>query len=772
MARSESRLGVYTGLILTTIFVQHVICMDDVAFSDKNPTTSTNEDYVYVAGMAIPMRSRHNLELTERSDLSGSFLREGLIGSLLEKYTSHITGSQNENEKPTGSMFHESLTTLTQTGSEYDVSFGCLNDTEQLLLDIQARKPYALEMLDADAKIPSGLLQGHWFWFGSYDECVSVQSSDLHNDHRITGQYCPVSLDIMSKLTTRPVTLGLCVPGNCSASDVSILLSIVMTLMNTTDKILGVVCEQDTNYSGGAITGLVVCGIVGLLVCVGTLVDIVLRYTDGGTQKKGVIKPSNGHINNPSERTGLLSSTSVSLDENPLISSGKGNTWPLLTSLMTSFSFIKNTEKLVRTTTASSPLSSLNGMRVLSMWWVILGHTYVFVFSTPVLQNGTKAVKLVNRFSFQAILNGTFSVDTFFFMSGVLVMYLCMKDISEKNGRTRWGMFYFHRFWRLTPAYAFCLMFLATLVRHMMVGPMKIMMNSYYENDPCQTKWWANLLYINNFYPNNGALNTQCMAWSWYLANDMQFFIISPIIIILLRRNRYVGIGTCVFLIVACSFIRLMTSFEYGIRIPSQLVTEHKDDPYSVNPLYNRPYTRITPYIVGMLLGYILHKNNCRTRLTKISVLVGWLFAVVTGSLPVYGLYDYYKHGDYGMNGGITDASQEVSAIYIGFSRLSWSVALAWVVYACATGYGGPVNNILSWKIWAPLGRLTYCAYLVHPIVMMLYIYSMKTAFFIDDTIMIYLFFGNLVASYLVAFVVSMVIEAPMMGLEKVVFKR
>ncbi|XP_021358198.1 nose resistant to fluoxetine protein 6-like [Mizuhopecten yessoensis] len=328
-------------------------------------------------------------------------------------------------------------------------------------------------------------------------------------------------------------------------------------------------------------------------------------------------------------------------------------------------------------------------------------------------------------------------------------------------------MFYFHRVWRLTPAYAFCLMIFATLSKHFISGPYTAVYDAEMADqyDTCSSSWWSNLLYINNFYPDSGSLGKICMAWTWYLANDMQFFIISPIFIILLLRYRKAGISACVAMIIACVFVRLMTAIEYGIHLPNQAVTKHTDDIYATNTTYNRPYTRIAPYMVGVLLGYLLHTSDCKARLNKISVMIGWSLAIVMGMLPVYGLYHYYHYE-------IEDANLALSAFYISCSRLSWSLAIAWVIYVCATGYGGPVNKLLSWTVWAPLGRLTYCAYLVHPLIITIYSFNLPTPFFFGDIPMVYTYMGNLVSSYLIAYLVSMVIEAPMMGLEKALFKR
>ena len=51
----------------------------------------------------------------------------------------------------------------------------------------------------------------------------------------------------------------------------------------------------------------------------------------------------------------------------------------------------------------------------------------------------------------------------------------------------------------------------------------------------------------------------------------------------------------------------------------------------------------------------------------------------------------------------------------------------------CVVGVAGFVNRLLSWKALVPLSRLTYMAYLVHPIVMYTYYSQQKYLINYDD---------------------------------------
>ncbi|GIX95607.1 nose resistant to fluoxetine protein 6 [Caerostris extrusa] len=79
------------------------------------------------------------------------------------------------------------------------------------------------------------------------------------------------------------------------------------------------------------------------------------------------------------------------------------------------------------------------------------------------------------------------------------------------------------------------------------------------------------------------------------------------------------------------------------------------------------------------------------------------------------------------------------------------------------------VNNILSWKALIPLSRLTYCAYLVHPIVQILYFASVKQLIHFQYITMVIYFLGFLFVSYAAALVTSLLFESPVIRLERLI---
>ncbi|WAR31990.1 NRF6-like protein [Mya arenaria] len=405
--------------------------------------------------------------------------------------------------------------------------------------------------------------------------------------------------------------------------------------------------------------------------------------------------------------------------------------------LLLSFSAYTNAQRILSTMQPAKTLTSINGIRFIN--------------------NGATFLPLVfKRFSYQVIVNATFAVDTFFVLSGLLVAYLTLGEMKKRGGARKfnWGMFYFHRFWRLTPPYMLILMFYIPLIKHWGNGP--LWPQQGIEVNDCKDTWWTNILYINNLVRTD----ERCMVWSWYLANDMQFYVISPLMIILLFTSRLCGT-------ICCGAFVLLNFIIAGViskvhHLPANMVLgDTGGDDYDL--LYIKPWCRVGPYAVGIFTGYVLYRTECKVKIPKVWNMFGWAIATAVALAILYGLWTPDLTPKLG---------EDMSALYNATARTAWGACIAWVIFSCATGHGGPVNALLSWKAIIPLSRLTYCCYLVHPVVMNTYYYSRRTLMHWYDLDLTYLFLGNLCLSYAVAFVVSLAFESPMMGLEKVVLGR
>ena len=116
---------------------------------------------------------------------------------------------------------------------------------------------------------------------------------------------------------------------------------------------------------------------------------------------------------------------------------------------------------------------------------------------------------------------------------------------------------------------------------------------------------------------------------------------------------------------------------------------------------------------MGLGLGYLLYKMKDQQKLPLNPMALAWIWSIafLVGCLVIYGLVPYQKDIQ-------SDAPLAERAIYGGFHRLAWALAVSWVILACIKGAGGPVNSILSWPAWVPLARMSFAIYLVHMTVM------------------------------------------------------
>ena len=75
--------------------------------------------------------------------------------------------------------------------------------------------------------------------------------------------------------------------------------------------------------------------------------------------------------------------------------------------------------------------------------------------------------------------------------------------------------------------------------------------------------------------------------------------------------------------------------------------------------------------------------------------------------------------------------------IYICTYRTIWAICLAYVIYTCANGQGGPINAIFSWKPFILLSRLTFQTTFINWIVINWFLHSIRQTVYISHTYMV-----------------------------------
>ena len=144
--------------------------------------------------------------------------------------------------------------------------------------------------------------------------------------------------------------------------------------------------------------------------------------------------------------------------------------------------------------------------------------------------------------------------------------YLFLKNLrgGKLNSFYAWAMVYIHRYLRITPLFMFCTFFFWALQMHLGDGPMWWL--GWHINKDCPDWWWTNMLYLNNFIPNGHG--SGCLGVSWYLANDMQFFIIGTICLFFYHRfHRVIGWLLVLVMLIVSIVTTWGITYHYDIKV-------------------------------------------------------------------------------------------------------------------------------------------------------------------------------------------------------------
>ncbi|CTQ87049.1 Nose resistant-to-fluoxetine protein N-terminal domain-containing protein [Caenorhabditis elegans] len=429
--------------------------------------------------------------------------------------------------------------------------------------------------------------------------------------------------------------------------------------------------------------------------------------------------------------------------------------------ILLSFSLWTNAELLLSVKEQKPGfIKSLDCIRLFSMCWVVTGHSFIYLVLSDTFM---PVIDFPKHFWNHLLLNAFVSVDTFFVLSGLVLTYMFFKTTPKKKmivNPVTWIMFYVHRYLRLTPPIMLFIGFFTVYAPYIQ-GPFSAsqMNQLVMEADECKTTWWQNLLYINDFASSN---SMGCYGPTWYLAVDTQLYLVAPIVLIGLYFSFAVGTGL---IVAGCVGSIITTYILFSVyNLPADMFGNGSGTNF-FTIAYEKPWVRCPPYLVGMLTGYLLAVyGNRKIRLNWVLSLAGWIIAVVIAGFCLFATYDYDKGSHW---------SVFTRGTFYNFHRLGWGMFICWVVAANHMGWGGPIDKFMSHPIWQPFGRLSYCAYIVHWVVLFwfLNVGGHATHYYSALEVFTYTSIPATFLSYIFAFFWSCLFEIPTLKLEKMLIE-
>ena len=331
-------------------------------------------------------------------------------------------------------------------------------------------------------------------------------------------------------------------------------------------------------------------------------------------------------------------------------------------------------------------LRPLDGLRALSVLWVVVFHTGWFARFALTPENWLRFV--FNPWMLP-IWRGDFGVDLFFVLSGFLIAGM-LQDERVRTGHVALGLFYLRRLMRLWPALlvAVCLTLLS--------------------EDPNRSRVWANALYLNDFMP----VGLVPLGWTWSLAIEEQFYLVCPWILraaaSLGTAGRVAVVGGCM---LALTLVAVGVVVAYDVRpwdaeilgSPNMLRWGQVFDVF-----YDKPWMRAGALLAGVM-GAILYREP---RVMSALAGAGWIVGPLVGlALLTMALATHWPL--------IVGSSRIVEIAYLATFRTVFASAAAFIVLVTLSAH--PIGRLLakplSSRVLYPFSQLAYSAYLLNPMV-------------------------------------------------------
>lgn len=605
-------------------------------------------------------------------------------------------------------------------------------------------------------------------------------------DYHACGQVEGAEYVLFALIWTGPfIGVGLCGPKSCSKDDYYSLMQNLTTVFPANHALIGFSEyardlqqagrllaagpsaevpislsfpreERPANLSSGAVAMLLVCTLLGLCVGTGTALDVFQTSSKSAKADPGVYELVNYH-DKPVD---------LSIPQAPLLSAAFSARDSLWKRCFRCFSLFSTLPKLFTRSDKErlSSLSGLNGLRTLSMLWIIAGHVLLVRYGASVSRNPLDIVPFMKERQAVLYLGARYAVDTFFWLSGFLLGFALLPKL---NGAFPSSKVYLYRVLRLLPAYMFALFLTWTVAVYLGAGPMSYLIDK--SNEYCADYWWTHLVFLNNVVPD--WLGIGCLGQSWYLAADFQMFVVAvPLLGLYSREKRWGWVSFCTVILVSVVWSGCL-AWKYGFTV--QVASRENAENHYTSKYYVQPFCRFAPYVLGLLCALVHHSHShyqvsgqvsdpfALTLAQVFSKRVVRISALILGVTLSLALVLLERDAFQAIDNPSVAWSPAANVLFISLSRVVWGLCLSAMWLPILLGKDIGLGWVLSWEMWAPLAKLSFCAYLIHVHIIVIGVMSQQTAQWFGGLSLLTDFCFYAVLSYAVAVPLAVGVELP-----------
>jgi len=363
----------------------------------------------------------------------------------------------------------------------------------------------------------------------------------------------------------------------------------------------------------------------------------------------------------------------------------------------------------------------LDGVRTLSMLWVILGHTHSSATQIGVENQAEELHEAQHTMWFNTFVVGAFfSVDSFFWLSAFLAMYIGLKKFKNMQNPLgtsyQWGPFaILRRYLRLTPAMMAAFLFYWLLIPLLVDAPhaQEDALKASIEN--CKEYWYIWPSYAFSL-TNEPFTYIACNGHLWYLSVEFVCFLF----LLPLYATFYVSKSASYFIAFAFLLFTIImnyhATYHYEINDPTAVSVLSGTDPSGLEGwanTYFRPWTRGAPFIIGALSGMYFRQTEDEKSSHRLSTKHATYVQFGACALLLFlATIDWDENYLLGKGNGWP---RWLVGTYLAFARLFWGVGLSIFTFSilyCETP--GIISSFLSLEIFGVLSKLCFSTYLIH----------------------------------------------------------